>query len=446
MGPHGRFASLSFGYQRPHLAPRRAVRAIPFGPARPYWARRTRVMGSLDSRKFLEASRLSTSVPALAHATPERRGGTGATLSPLAESLDRGDWLGPRRAWAKKQADAQLSALLQNPFMVAATVHRSPSAGAMRQARGLTSEQRQALQKLRTLCETFIGLAREERATSSAAESTQPKPSSASQSSRRDVSCLSEALSSTPASSPDAGQRASSHPPGDCTSLLRQAQELRAPLAGLVTAEGEVNLSTRFIVALTPYARLHPLHTGSHAPAERVPPHTAHHHHRHAQRGAAAAGFSAAARAMRMSRVRCAGSTRLVASLAVGLRSERSRRCLTHLAQRLMRQRRRRRQQRQQQRPREPFRGLEGGADGARAPARASAVPRPHDRRERRRRRRRRRQRPRRRGWPRRGGGGGRGYGHQWEGGGGGGRGGGGGGGAGCAPVPLVVARHAWPP
>ena len=60
------------------------------------------------------------------------------------------------RSFAKQQADAQLSMLMESPFMAAATAGQS--AVYLRQARRLNAEQREALLKLRGLCQSFVSM------------------------------------------------------------------------------------------------------------------------------------------------------------------------------------------------------------------------------------------------------------------------------------------------
>lgn len=150
------------------------------------------------------------------------------------------------RARAKAHADAQLLVLLASPLMQAAA---AAAGGGSREsnatARNLTQEQRHALVRLRELCLAFLG-----HEASSAASTT-----------------------STSTQLSDEGT--SSIVPADCAALLREAQALRVPLAGLVAFDrDEVNLSTRFVVALTPFARLRQLHEAS--PNGLRPPLTAH--------------------------------------------------------------------------------------------------------------------------------------------------------------------------
>ena len=127
----------------------------------------------------------------------------------------------------KAHADSQIRILLASPLLGAVLIGGGAGGAGSKEtnavARSLSAEQREALAKLRRLCHLFLGDAE----------------------------------------------------PSECTHLLRQAQELRAPLAGLVVPDDTsspdatppavgifppVNLSTRFVVALTPYCRLSPLH------------------------------------------------------------------------------------------------------------------------------------------------------------------------------------------
>ena len=229
---------------------------------------------------------LRVAIAESAHVSP-RRVQSANNLLGLAGAGSREPSLSEALRRAKQQADAQLRVLLASPLMQAAGAVASggPHTHAeMAAARQLTAEQRQALLALRQLCIAFL----EDRVEEPGAAPATDSPSSGSDRRLETLlelerqlalpNCLATA-SEPPAAAaapapgaPPASPPAAPPPAGPlCTELLRQAQALRAPLAALISADA-VNLSTRFVVALAPCARL-----VSHGPSS-LPRHARAHH------------------------------------------------------------------------------------------------------------------------------------------------------------------------
>ena len=202
---------------------------------------------------------LRVAIAESAHVSP-RRVQSANNLLGLAGAGSREPSLSEALRRAKQQADAQLRVLLASPLMQAAGAVASggPHTHAeMAAARQLTAEQRQALLALQQLCIAFLEDRVEEPGTAPATDS----PSSGSDRRLETLLELERQLALpnrlATASEPPAAAAAPAAPlqAGPlCTELLRQAQALRAPLAALISADA-VNLSTRFVVALTPCAR-----------------------------------------------------------------------------------------------------------------------------------------------------------------------------------------------
>lgn len=217
---------------------------------------------------------LRVAIAESAHVSP-RRVQSANNLLGLAGAGSREPSLSEALRRAKQQADAQLRVLLASPLMQAAgaVAGGGPHTHAeMAAARQLTAEQRQALLALRQLCIAFL----EDRVEEPGAAPATDSPSSGSDrrletllelerqlalpnrlatASEPPAAAAVPAPAAPPAASP-ASPPAAPPPAGPlCTELLRQAQALRAPLAALISADA-VNLSTRFVVALTPCARL----------------------------------------------------------------------------------------------------------------------------------------------------------------------------------------------
>jgi len=209
---------------------------------------------------------LRVAIAESAHVSP-RRVQSANNLLGLAGAGSREPSLSEALRRAKQQADAQLRVLLASPLMQAAGAVASggPHTHAeMAAARQLTAEQRQALLALRQLCIAFL----EDRVEEPGAAPATDSPSSGSDRRLETLlelerqlalpNCLATASEppAAPPAAPPATPPAAPPPAGPlCTELLRQAQALRAPLAALISADA-VNLSTRFVVALTPCARL----------------------------------------------------------------------------------------------------------------------------------------------------------------------------------------------
>jgi hypothetical protein len=240
---------------------------------------------------------LRVAIAESAHVSP-RRVQSANNLLGLAGAGSREPSLSEALRRAKQQADAQLRVLLASPLMQAAGAVASggPHTHAeMAAARQLTAEQRQALLALRQLCIAFL----EDRVEEPGAAPATDSPSSGSDRRLETLLDLERQLAlpnrlataseppaaaaapapAAPPAAPPASPPAAPPPAGPlCTELLRQAQALRAPLAALISADA-VNLSTRFVVALTPCARASfptdpsslPRHARAHHGAPRFP-------------------------------------------------------------------------------------------------------------------------------------------------------------------------------